>query len=141
MLNIRMDKSAEDVGLAGMLSDLMQQNVQQHPGRQADFDALCGSIFIEARDAEVSLTMEFSRGTLVVFGGLHGKPDVSISADSATILDLSNAKLFHGLPDLTHKSGQEMIQKLILGELKMKGMGLLLKPMLLIRFTKLLSVS
>lgn len=141
MLNFTIDKSAEEVGLADMLTGLMQQNVQQHPERQADFDALCGSIFIEAKDAEVSLTMEFSRGALEVFGGIHNKPDISISADAATILDLSNAKLFHGLPDLTHASGQAIMQKLIQGELKIKGWGLLAKPMLLIRFTKLLSVS
>jgi hypothetical protein len=141
MLNITIDKSAEDVGLAGMLADLMQENVKQHPEREADFNALDGTIAIEAKDAEVSLTMEFRKGSMVVYGGVKGKPEIFVSAESATILDLSNAKLWHGLPDLTHESGQNMVKKLLLGELVIKGMGLLLKPMFLIRFTKLLSVS
>ena len=140
MLNVKIDQSAEEIGLASMLADLMQQNVEHHPKRKADFDALKGSIAIEAKDAEVSLTLDFLGGELVVYGGVRGKPDIMISTDSSTILDLNNAKLMFGLPDLMDATGRAVIKKMLSGELKIRGSGLLLKPMLLIRLTKLLSV-
>jgi hypothetical protein len=140
MLNVKIDPSAEDNGLAAMLVDLMQQNVAQHPQRQADFDALRGAVAIEAKDAEVALTLDFRGGELVVYGGVNGKPDVTISTDSGTVLDLSNAKLMLGLPDVTDATGRAVVKKMLSGELKLRGAGLLSKPMLLIRLTKLLSV-
>ena len=141
MLNIKIDPSAEEVGFVSMLTDLMQQNVQQHPKRAAEFNALKGSVAIEARDAEVSLTLDFLGGEAVAYGGIKGKPDVLISTDSAAVLELSNAKLRFGLPDLADESGRAVVKKMLSGELKISGSGLFLKPMLLIRFTKLLSVS
>jgi hypothetical protein len=141
MLDIRIDKSAEDIGLADMLAGLIRQNVEQHPERKADFDALGGIIALEAKDAEVSLTLDFSGGVLVIYGGTKGKPDVNISTDSSTILELNNAKLRFGLPDITDATGRAVFKKVFSGELKMTGMGLILKPKLLMRFTRLLSVS
>jgi membrane protein YdbS with pleckstrin-like domain len=141
MLNIKIDPSAEEAGLATMLTDLMQQNIQQHPEREADFNALNGSVAIEATDAEVSLTLDFRGGELTAYGGIKGKPDLKIAAESATVLELSNARLFLGLPDLTDPSGRAVLQKIFSGALKLSGAGLFLKPLLLVRFTKLLSVS
>jgi hypothetical protein len=141
MLNIKLDAGAEEIGLAPMLTELMRQNVRQHPKREDDFNALRGSIAIEARDAEVALTLDFRGGELVVYGGVKGKPDVVISTDSGAVLELSNAKLRFGLPDLADPSGRAVVKKMLSGELKISGPGLVTKPKLLVRFTKLLSVN
>lgn len=141
MLSISIDPAAREAGFALVLTDLMQQNVERHPRRRATFDRLRGTIAIEATDAGVALTMSFLGGELVVHDGIQGKPDVVIRADSATILELSNAKLRFGLPDLATQSGRAVIGKIRSGGLKISGLGLALKPGFLVRFTKLLSVA
>jgi len=141
MINIQIDESATEIGLASMLADLMKQNVEQNPAKKVDFDALKGSVYLDAKDAEVSITLVFNGGDAIIYGGKKGNPDISISTDSTTILDLSNAKTFHGLPNLLDESGQAMLKKIFNGQLKISGMGLLTKPLLLVRMTKVLSVS
>jgi hypothetical protein len=141
VLSIRIDPAAQEAGFAPLLADLMQQNVEQHPARRADFDRLRGTIAIEAADIEVALTMEFLGGALVVHDGIQGRPDVVISTDSFTVLELSNAKLRFGLPDPSDSSGRAVLRKMRTGELKVSGPGLVLKPLLLGRFGRLLSVA
>jgi hypothetical protein len=141
MISIHIDPAAREAGFASMLTDLIQQNVEQHPHRLATFNRLRGTVAIEAKDAEVALTMIFLGSELVVHDGVQGQPDVVISTDSLTILELSSAKLRFGLPDLTAPSGRAVLRKIWSGELKISGLGLVLKPLLLVRFTKLLSVA
>jgi len=124
-----------------MLTALIRQNVDQHPERQADFERLRGSIVLEATDAEVAVTMYFLGGGLRVHGGVQGRPDIAISTDSLTLLELAGARLRFGLPDPAHPSGRAVLRKLGSGKLRIKGSGLVLKPLLLVRFTKLLNVA
>ena len=84
---------AEENGLAVMLSDLVRQNLEAKPHKRADFDALEGSIAIVAEDAEVALTLRFSGGTLTIFDGIVGIPDVALRASSDVIIALSNVPL------------------------------------------------
>ena len=140
MLSIRIDPAAREAGFAPLLTELMQQNVEQHPARRADFDRLRGTIAIEATDIETALTMDFSGGALVVHDGVRGRPDVVISTDSFTVLELSNATLRFGLPNPSHPSGRAVLRKMRSGELKVSGPGLVRKPLLLPRFSRLLSV-
>ncbi|HPQ72044.1 MAG TPA: hypothetical protein PKW95_23175 [bacterium] len=140
MLNVRLDPGAQDVGFASMLTDLMVQNVEQNPARRAIFNAMRGSIALEVMDAEVALTLDFLGGELVVYDGVKNGADVVVSADSSTVLDLSNVKLLLGMPDVFDASGRAVVKKLLSGEVKLRGRGLLNKPGLLPGFNKLLSV-
>jgi hypothetical protein len=140
VLSIRIDAAAREAGFAPLLTELTQQNVEQHPARRADFDRLPGTIAIQATDIETALTMDVSGGALVVHDGVRGGPDVVISTNSFTVLELSNARLRFGLPDPCHPSGRAVLWKMRSGELKVSGPGLVSKPLLLPRFSKLLSV-
>jgi hypothetical protein len=140
-LNITVDKSAEDVGLALMLADLIRQNVEKFSERKRDFDKLMGIIALEVTDADVLLTLDFQGGCLIVNNGIKGDPDIKLATDSTTLLELNNAKLRFGLLDVTHPTGMTIIKKILSGEIYLKGSGLLKKPMFLVRLTRLLSVS
>jgi hypothetical protein len=140
-LPITLDPAVREAGLGPMLTDLMQQNVEQHPERRADFDRLRGSVVVTATDAEVAVTMEFRDDGLYVHGGVQGRPDLQISTDSLSLLELTSAKLRLGLPDPFHPTGRKVLRKLGSGDLKLRGRGLVRKPLMLVRLTKLLSVA
>jgi hypothetical protein len=139
MLEIHLDKEAEEIGFACMIADLIRQNMEQHPEKARDFIALGSAISIEARDAEVTITLVFRRGSLYIYNGVHGFADISLSSDSATILELSLAKMLFGLPNLLDSAGRKMVKKILTGELKVGG--LLRRPGQLVRLTRLMSVN
>jgi hypothetical protein len=105
---------AEENGLAMMLADLVRQNLEAKPHKQADFDAIEGSIAIVAEDAEVALTLRFSGGTLTIFDGIVGIPDVALRASSDIIIALSNvpltAKLGLPFPRWRDKDGSAVVK-------------------------------
>jgi hypothetical protein len=137
--DIRLAPGAEEIGLASMLAELIRQNLAQKPHKRADFDKLDAVVSIEARDAEVTITLDFRRGALVVYGGVHGTPDIAIATDSETVLKLSLANIVCGLPNFLDEGGREMLQKMRRGELKITGM--LGSPIQLVRMTRLMSVN
>jgi hypothetical protein len=133
------DEGAQENGLAVMLADLMSQNMEANPDKKRAFDWIKGSVAITAQDAEVSLTMFFNRGSCVVFDGVVGKPDLHVTGDSETILNLSNVPLFHGLPNLLDPAGQELAKKLVFRQLQIEGLPF--HPLTLSLLTYVLSVA
>jgi hypothetical protein len=138
VLPISLGPGTEDTGLASMLAELIRLNLAAHPGRRKDFDRLNADIAIEARDAEVTITLAFGGGTLIVHAGVHGEPGIRISADSATILELSALRIIGGVPSLLEAKGRRLIGKLASGEVKILGLR---RVLTLVRLTRLLSVS
>jgi hypothetical protein len=137
--SITLAPGTEDAGLAGMLAALLKQNLEQNPGRRRDFDRLAATVAIEARDAEVTITLEFLRGSLVVHAGVLGAPQISIAADSATVLALSSLRIRGGLPVLFDQGGRALLRKFFAGDLTIRG--LLAHLPSLLRVTRLMSVN
>jgi hypothetical protein len=135
---VRLAPGVEDAGLASMLADLVRLNLARDPRKRADFARLDAAVLIEARDAEVAVTLEFSQGSLTVHAGSTPAPRVSISADSETILELARLKIVLGLPMVFGGQGRALLRKLIDGTLRISplrgNLGMLL------RLTRLLSV-
>jgi hypothetical protein len=123
-LRIQLDAPAQEGGLGPMLAELIRQNIEQRPERRAVFDRLRGSVALRSTDAEATVTMSFAEDGLTVWDGVKGTPDLTITADSLTLLELTGARLKLGLPDLTHASGRAVLAKLVAGKLKIKGWGL-----------------
>ncbi len=135
---IRLGPGVEDAGLAAMLADLVRQNLQQDPRKEADFARLRGDISMSVPDADVSVTLEFSRGTLVVHAGLHDSPGIRVSADASTLLALPLVKISAGLPNFFSRESRALRDGLLGGGVKIGGM--LRHPVMLVRFTRLISV-
>jgi hypothetical protein len=122
-----------------MLSDLIRQNLEQHPAKMADFLKLEGAIAIEVYDAGVAITLEFNRGNLVIHGGIRDTPLISITTTAETLLSLAMLRIVRGVPNLFSPEGFGLAKALFKKELAIGG--LLRGPIQLIRFTRLMSVN
>jgi SCP-2 sterol transfer family protein len=121
-----------------MLGGLIEANVAARPEKRADFDRLHARVGISARDAEEAVTLDFESGHLTVSGGLHSGRQLTITADSDTILQLSNLKIGPlGMPVYFDETGRSVVAKLLSGGLKIQGMARL---GLLNRVTRVFSV-
>jgi len=137
-LKINLAAGAEEIGLAVMLQDLMTQNIEQHPGKLPDFKKLNIPIGLIVSDVEIELTLEFAGGRLTIHPGIIDQPGLCITADSATIMSLSNQRIKWGLPYYFDETGKEIIAAMKNGRLKVKGM--IFHFASLIRFSRVMSV-
>ena len=137
-LKVNLAAGAEEIGLAVMLQDLMTQNIAQHPQKLPDFKKLQIPIGLVVSDVEIELTLEFAGGTLTIHPGVKNQPGLHITADSATIMSLSNQRIKWGLPYYFDETGKEILAAIKNGRLKVKGM---IKHFAsLIRFSRVMSV-
>ena len=136
---ILLDNGARDVGLAEMMFNLVRQNLEQKPQRLSSFRALNSNVVIVARDIDITVTLAFKGGELTIYNGIVGKADLKIIADHDAILGLSLINIFMGLPNYLDRTGRDILKKLLLGNLKIKGM--LKHPLQLIHLTKIFSVN
>ncbi len=137
--DIKMAPGAEDAGMASMLAEMIKTNLKNKPERLKDFNKLKGTIWITAEDADTDMTMDFGRGSLTVSSGKIGKPILSISTDSSTLMDLANINIKFGMPYYFDETGRMVIKKLLKKELKIKGM--FTHTMALTHMTKIMSVQ
>ena len=115
-------EGAEDIGLAIMLHDLLAQNIEQHPRKQADFKKLNIPVGLNVCDVDIALTLEFSKGVLTIHRGIKKSAKLNITAESGTVMNLSNQRIKWGLPFYFDETGREIIAAMKTGRLKIKGM-------------------
>lgn len=133
----------DDAGLAGMLAGLIRQNIEQHPDKEAELLRLSADIVITVPDAEVTVTLAFGPGGLIVYegerDGARGRARLRVTADSETVLALPLVKISAGLPNLFARSSAPLRKGLARGKVRIAGM--LRHPATLVRFTRLVSVN
>lgn len=129
----------EPNGLASMVGGLIEANLERDPKRRRLLKP--GRVAVAAPDAGVSVTIRFAPGRVWVANGLRRPPppQLRVRADSATLLELSSAPLRLGLPDPLTAEGRRLLGKLLSREIRVAG--LLLHPLMLARFNKLLSAA
>jgi len=146
--DVQLAPGAEENGLAHMLRDLVQQNLEAKPHKMGDFEALDGNVSIVADDADVALTMRFEAGgKLTIHDGIVGIPDVTIRGPSEAVLALSNMPLATRLglpiPDPRDREAVKTVRMVMGamrdGRLHVYGMAFHL-PMMM-RLTKVMSVN
>jgi hypothetical protein len=138
---------AESNAMAGMIADLLRQNLEQKPHKAADLCALAGSVAIVAEDAEVALTMHFDGGRLTIHDGIVGIPDVTIRGDSEAVLAMSNLPIHPVLhaPFASPRDAEgwpvlrAMVSSLFRRKLRIDGAVLHL--LLLLRLARVMSVN
>jgi hypothetical protein len=140
----------EDNGLAIMLGDLVRQNLEAKPGKKADFAALDGRVAIVAEDADVALTLVFQRGrggSLTIYDGIVGVPDVAIRGPSDAILALSNMPIETALglpiPSPRDREAVKVVSDLTraMREGRLHVYGMVLHLRLVLRLTRVMSVN
>ena len=137
--DITLDPGAEENGLAGMVAELLRANVASSPAKAGVFSRMKGSVGLTATDAEVSLTLVFDRGRCVVYDGVRPEASAGVTADSDSILELSNVRIVGGLPWLLDAKGRAVVAKVLRGAIRIRG--LLRHPVTLTRLAVVLSVN
>jgi hypothetical protein len=143
---VRLADGADANAFAIMLSELVRQNLEAKPGKIRDFNQLVGSVALIAHDADVSLTLRFQRGHLVVHNGILGITDVTIRGSSEVILGLSSMPLLgpsrFSLPLPSDAEGLATVSRLVKamrdGSFRIYGMTFRLR--LLLRLTRVMSI-
>ena len=137
---------AEENGFATMLADLVRQNLAGKPHKLKDFHAMHGTVALVADDADIAVTLEFSRGGgLTLHNGIKGVPDVTVRGLADNIMALSNIPLTRplGLPLPLDRPSLEVVREMLRatrsGELRVHG--LLGHLGLVARLTRVMSVN
>ena len=105
-----------------MLGGLIEANVEASPERRRDFDELTARVGVYVTDIEEGVTLDFQGGHLVVRSGLEPGRDLTIRADSETVMQLSNVRIgFAGMPNYLDSTGREVVASLLSGRLKIEG--------------------
>lgn len=143
--SITLADGAENNAFATMLADLVRQNLESKPHKKKDFLALDGTVALVADDADVALTLEFRKGSLVLHDGIKGVPDVAVRGSAEAIMALSNVPLTKplALPIPTDRAAVDVLRSMVkatrTGELRIYG--LLGHVGLVNRLTRVMSVN
>lgn len=136
---ITVDKSAEENGLANMVAELLKANVASSGYKKRVFSRMKGAVGLLATDAEVQVTLTFDRGRCVIHDGLLPGTAITVSADSDSIIELSNVRVVGGLPWLFDTAGRSVVGKALGRVIRIHG--LLRHPVTLTRLGIVLSVN
>lgn len=121
-----------------MLGGLIEANVSARAEKRADFDRLRARVGIDATDAGEAATLDFEGGHLTVHNGLRPGRQITITAESETVLELSNLRIGPlGMPVYVDETGRSVVGKLLTRRLKIAG---LLRLGMLNRVTRIFSV-
>jgi len=132
---------AEPNGLADLLGRLLEANVEQDPARRR---LLAPAVTeVDASDAEVAARVELSHEAVVVANapsaGAARRVDVRIRAGAGDLLALAGAPLVAGLPNPLRRDGRDVLRRIANRSVRISGM--LRHPIVVSRFSRLLSVS
>ena len=104
---------AEPSAFAAMLGGLIEANLREHPAR----------VGIWVTDIDEGVTLDFRKGSLVVYNGLQAKRDLTIRAQAGTVMNLSNLKIgLLGMPIYYDEVGRSVAMKLVQGKLRIEGL-------------------
>jgi len=115
--------SKEPSAFAEMLGGLIEANVLARAEKKKDFDILKARVGIWVTDIDEGVTLVFDAGRLTVYNGLEPKRTITIRAEAATVMSLSNLKIgVLGLPVYYDGVGRDVALKLLRGKLQIEGM-------------------
>jgi len=107
---------------AQMLGGLIEANVTSRAEKLRDFNRLRARVGVYVTDIGEGVTLEFDHGHLVVRNGLGAGRDVTIRADSDTVMQLSNVRIgFAGMPNYLDANGRQVMGRMFKGQLKIEG--------------------
>lgn len=124
-------------GLAEMLGGLIRANLERRPKRAALLRPAV--VELAAADAGVEATARIRPGRIEISNGpANPGAHVAIAADGRDLLTLACAPLRFGLPDVLRRDGRAALRLVLRRRVRIAGM--LRHPVVLARFSRLLSV-
>ena len=132
------ENRADEVPFAGILADLLTENLAQHPEKREVFRKMRGAVVIDLVDIETVVTLVFTGGGLRIEAGAVENPALIIRTASDRVMDLNALRIVGGLPWYFDEAGRKVVGHLLTGRLKIGGM--FAHPVLLTRLTIVMSV-
>ena len=132
------ENRAGEVPFAGILADLLKENLTQHPKKRGVFRKMRGGVVIDLVDIEMVVTLLFTGGALRIEAGISENPALIIRTASDRVMDLNALRIVGGLPWYFDEAGRKVVAHLLTGRLKIGGM--FAHPVLLTRLTIIMSV-
>lgn len=136
---------AEPNGLADLVGRLIGANLEAEPERRGLLRDTV--VRLTAPDAAIEATVTLSSaGVDVANGPAKGRavgrggrrPHLIIAADAYDLIELAGAPLRFGFPDVLQPRGRSVLRRIATRHVRVSGM--LMHPIRLSRFTRLLSV-
>jgi hypothetical protein len=90
-------------------------------------------------DAEVEMTMAFSKGELTLFPGIQRDARIRIEIETDLVMAMSNLQIKGGMPFYFDETGLEVLKAMLSRRIKVKGIFAHFPSM--IRLSRLLSVN
>lgn len=137
-MDLNIINQAEDVPFSSIVQELIVGNVGQSAAKQTVYKKMNGVVAIDLPDIEAAVTLVFQRGKLTIEPGITRNPAIVIKTSSDTVMDLNLLNIRLGMPYYFDASGRRVLGHLLKGRLKIKG--LFRHPVLLARFTIIMSV-
>ena len=127
---------AEPNGLADLVGRLIETNLETQRDRRVG--GLQEHDRVSQEAAAIEATVTLSNAGVAVSNGSAGRPHLVIAADAYDLIELAGAPLRFGFPDVMHPQGRSVIRRIATRHVRVSGM--LMHPIRLSRFTRLLSV-
>jgi hypothetical protein len=119
---ITLDETAQDNGLALMLHGLLEENLAAHQAKRENFAAIRTRFALIAPDAEVQVSLWFDDGHCVIYDGVRNGTEVTITADSGKIPELSQVRMRLGMPWLLDDAGKGLVLSFVQGQIAIEGL-------------------
>lgn len=132
------DNRANEVPFAGILADLLKENLAKHPEKREIFLKMRGGVAIDLVDIETAVTLIFTEGALRIEAGVSENPALIIRTASDRVMDLNALRIIGGLPWIFDEAGRKVVAHFLTRRLKIEGM--FTHPVLLTRLTNIMSV-
>jgi len=139
MASIQIADGSESCAMAGMLANLLEENIKGNPKKKAILRAMNTVVGIKITDIDLAITLDFNYGNLTLYEGIEITPQVMIETESAHMLELSNIPMRFGLPNLLSPQGKDMLKLGLTGKLKMTAMPWHMLNVL--RLTQIMSID
>jgi len=140
---IELAPEAVDHPFATMMAQLVRQNLDDHPEKEAVAKRMSGRVAIVVTDLDLAVTIACGLGRLTFHAGIAGIPDATIRAPSEWVTKMSLIELMKIGPFVVPDPRGEMA-KAISAEEKRGTIRTFAAPtsmLLLLRLTNVLSVN
>jgi hypothetical protein len=122
---VTLDPGAESDAFAIVISELIRQNLADHPQKRGELAKMRGRVALVAEDAGTTITLRFRDGQLTVYSGLFGVPDLVVRGSGESLIDLSrvpNHPRFSFLPDYRSPVARSLARALLERKLRIRGL-------------------
>lgn len=133
---VQVQRAPDLDGLASIVADLIDGNLAEEPERERLLAGRPWQVDVHIPEADSRFVLRLGEGRLRLGMQSDGSPDLLITADGDTLIDLPATPLVAGVPDPRRAPARAVLAKIARRQLRVRG--LIRHPVLLTRLLRLL---